>query len=286
MPELPEVETMRRDLAAVAQDAAVVAVQVLDEKVIAGCARAFTRGLKGRRLVGFGRRGKVLIIRLDNGALLLGHPRMTGRLFALPLAESLTRFARVALDLDNGLRVVLDDIRRFGRLELVPATAAAEGLLLRNIGDDGLQCRPDHMRSLLARRSVPVKVALLDQKVVAGIGNIYASEILFHCGLDPRTPSRCIRPREADQIAAETCRVLGEGVRYRGTTIADYRTLDGNPGDYQKLLQVYGREGQRCLREGCGGTIRKTVLAGRSTYYCTHCQRTGRGRKVGEGGSR
>lgn len=279
MPELPEVETMRSDLERAAAGRLVERVEVLDEKVVVGPAEEFARGLTGRRLVEFGRRGKVLIIRLDNDTALLGHPRMTGRLFALKTKQEMSRFARVVIHLDNGARIVFDDIRRFGRLEIVPVATQDEAQLLRNIGHDALHCDLDHLRKCFAKRSIPIKVALLDQKVVAGIGNIYASEILFHCGLDPRTPSRCVKPKEMAAIARETERVLAEGVEHRGTTISDYRTPDGEKGNYQDRLKVYGREGAPCPREGCGGTIKKIVLSGRSTYYCTHCQRTGRSRK-------
>jgi len=279
MPELPEVETMRRDLAQAASKATVTHVEVLDEKVVVGPAQEFVTGLTGRRLTAFGRRGKVLIIGLDNDTALLGHPRMTGRFFALQSKDDLTRFARVVLHLDNGTRVVFDDIRRFGRLELVADAVQGDAALLRNIGHDALHCDLDHLSKCFAKRSIPIKVALLDQKVVAGIGNIYASEILFHCGLDPRTPSCCVKPAEMAAIARETERVLAEGVQYRGTTISDYRTMSGGKGNYQDHLRVYGREGQPCLREGCEGTIQKVILSTRSTYYCSRCQRKGRTRK-------
>jgi formamidopyrimidine-DNA glycosylase len=279
MPELPEVETMRRDLARAARKASVTQVEVLDEKIIVGPAEEFIAGLTGRHIVSFGRRGKVLIIGLDNDTALLGHPRMTGRLFALKPKQELSRFARVVIHLDSGVRIVFDDIRRFGRLELAQVAAQDDAALLRNIGHDALHCDLDHLQKCFASRSIPIKVALLDQKVVAGIGNIYASEILHHCGLDPRTPSRCVKPKEMAAIARETERVLAEGIEHRGTTIADYRTMDGKRGNYQDLLRVYGREGATCLRDGCAGTIQKIVLAGRSTFYCSHCQRTGRRRR-------
>lgn len=278
MPELPEVETMRRDLEHAARKTTVQHVEVLDEKVIEGSVEGFIAGLTGRRFATFGRRGKVLILSLDNDTALLGHPRMTGRFFVLKPKAELPRFARVVITLDNGARIAFDDIRRFGRLELIPQASLEAAALLRNIGHDALHCDLDHLQKCFAKRSIPIKVALLDQKVVAGIGNIYASEILHHVGLDPRTPSRLVKPREMEQIARETERVLAEGVLYRGTTISDYRTMSGKKGNYQDFLRVYGREGEACLREGCEGTIHKIVLSGRSTYFCSHCQRTGRRR--------
>ncbi|MHB8996288.1 MAG: bifunctional DNA-formamidopyrimidine glycosylase/DNA-(apurinic or apyrimidinic site) lyase [Armatimonadota bacterium] len=280
MPELPEVETMRRDLARAVGKATITHVEVLDEKIIVGSAEAFIKGLTGRRVTAFGRRGKVLIIDLDNGTALLGHPRMTGRFFALKSKEELTRFARVVIHLDNAVRVVFDDIRRFGRLEVVASSMQDEAALLRNIGHDALHCDLGHLSKCFGNRSIPIKTALLDQKVVAGIGNIYASEILHRCGIDPRTPSKCLKPKEMAAIARETELVLAEGVEHRGTTISDYRTMDGKKGNFQDRLRVYGREGAPCLRNGCEGTIQKISLGGRSTYFCSHCQRTGRRRRL------
>lgn len=279
MPELPEVETMRRDLAEVAGHAVVTTVEVLDERLIQGPVDEFISNLTDHSIVDYGRRGKVLILRLDNDMVLLAHPRMTGRLFALRPRQELSHFPRAIITLSNGTRIVFDDIRRFGQLELVPVAEQDAAALLRNIGHDALQSDLDHMRRCFAQRSIPIKVALLDQKIVAGIGNIYASEILFHCRLDPRTPCNRLKPAETAAIAAETKRVLAEGIEYRGTTIADYRTLDGKHGNYQDHLRVYGREGAPCLRPGCRGTIRKIVLAGRSTYFCSDCQKTGRQRR-------
>lgn len=279
MPELPEVETMRRDLQKAARGTTITEVEVLDEKVIVGEPDVFVEGLVGKMITAFDRRGKVLILRLNDGHALLGHPRMTGRFFGLKSTDELSRFARVVIGLDNNKRIVFDDIRRFGRLEVVSQAALDEAELLRNIGADALACEPGHVIQALRKRTIPVKVALLDQKIIAGIGNIYASEILFRCGLDPRTPSRRVTAEEASAIACETAGVLAEGVRYRGTTISDYRTMDGERGNYQDRLMVYGREGGTCLREGCDGIIQKTTLAGRSTYYCNKCQRKGRNRK-------
>jgi formamidopyrimidine-DNA glycosylase len=279
MPELPEVETMRRDLAALADQAVVARVQVLDEKIIQGSARAFARNLKGRRLVSFGRRGKVLMLGLDNGHTLLGHPRMTGHWLGLEPEHELPRFARVIFHLDNGRRLVFDDARRFGRLELVAGGGVEDACLLRNIGDDALCVDEAALGQWLSRKRVPIKVALLDQRGVSGIGNIYASEILHGVGLDPRTPSCRVTKEELRAVARETERVLGESIEYRGTTLMNYRTANGDQGEFRRRLRVYGRAGETCRREGCDGTVQRIVLGGRSTYFCSHCQRTGRHRK-------
>jgi len=271
---------MRRDLAALADQAVVVRVQVLDAKIIQGSARAFARRLKGRRLVSFGRRGKVLMLCLDSGDVLLAHPRMTGHWLGLEPAHELPAHPRVVFHLDNERRLVFDDSRRFGRLELVRGECVGEACLLRNIGADALCVDEAALGRWLSRKRVPIKVALLDQRGVAGIGNIYASEILHGVGLDPRTPACRVKPEELRAIARETERVLGESIEYRGTTLMNYRTANGDQGKFRRRLRVYGHAGEACRREGCAGTIQRLVQGGRSTYLCSHCQRTGRTRKA------
>lgn len=279
MPELPEVETMRRDLRKAVGHAAIERVEILDTKVIAGDAAALIAGLAGRHIRVYDRRGKVLILRLDDGNCLLLHPRMTGRFLLLQPGDELSRHARLVLHLAGGRRVVFDDSRRFGRVELLSGGDEDNGALLCRIGPDATVCDAQRLQEVAQRRRTPVKVLLLDQRVLAGVGNIYASEICYRCGLDPRTPSNALRPLEVRQLAAETEAVLAEGIALRGTTISDYRTMGGASGGFQKRLAVYGREGEACSRESCGGTVQRIVLAGRSTYYCNRCQRRGRRRR-------
>jgi formamidopyrimidine-DNA glycosylase len=266
---------MRRDLERLLGRRRIVAAEVLDRKVVAGDPAALVRGLAGRRVREFGRLGKVLLLTLDDGGVLLLHPRMTGRLVALTPAQSLTAHARLVLSLSGGRRIVFDDTRRFGRVEYCPPGATEAQRLTCRLGPDALDCETAVVAVALRRRRVPLKAFLLDQTVVAGVGNIYASEILHHCGLHPLTPASTLRPAEVERLVVTTREVLAEGVAYRGTTIADYRTLKGEAGGYQHRLQVYGRAGQPCLREGCAGVIERSVIAGRSTFHCPRCQRTG-----------
>lgn len=280
MPELPEVETMRRDLERLLGRRRIAAAEVLDPKVVAGDPATLVRGLVGRRVRDYGRWGKVLLLTLDEGAQLLLHPRMTGRLLALRPAEPLPPHARLVLSLSGGRRVVFDDLRRFGRVEYCPPGEGGGARLVGGLGPDALHCETRDVAPALRRRRGPLKAFLLDQTVVAGVGNIYASEILHHCGLHPLTPGCSLRPAEVELLVATTREVLAEGVAWRGTTIADYRTLQGETGGYQHRLQVYGRGGQPCLREGCPGVIERSVIAGRSTFHCPRCQRTGRQRRA------
>jgi formamidopyrimidine-DNA glycosylase len=260
-------------------DTAIVTLEVLDSKTVSGKGQAVAAAVAGRHIEHYGRRGKVLILRLDDGAILLLHPRMTGKLKVLADGDELPRHARLVFHLADERRLVFDDSRRFGRVELARGGEEDAGALLCRIGPDATSCDPAHLQVHLSRRRTPVKVFLLDQRVLAGVGNIYASEICYRCGLDPRTPCHSLKPAEVRRLAKETEKVLAEGIAHRGTTIADYRSVDGQSGKFQKRLAVYGREGEACRRRGCPGTVRKIVLSGRSTYFCSHCQRTGRTRK-------
>jgi formamidopyrimidine-DNA glycosylase len=279
VPELPEVETMRRGLRRAVGKRVFAAVEVCDAKVAVGDAAALITGLVGRHVRRYDRRGKVLILRLDSGDALLLHPRMTGKLQVLEVGQELTRHARIVFTLSDDRRLVLDDTRRFARVELAPSGEEDEGALLCRIGPDATHCDAVRLAEVLRRRRVPVKVLLLDQRVLAGVGNIYASEICFRCGLDPRTPSHALKLAEVHELATQTEQVLAEGIAHRGTTTSDYRTVGGQSGGFQRHLAVYGREGEGCLRPGCRGTIQRIVLGARSTYYCSHCQRKGRRRR-------
>lgn len=274
---------MRRDLAELIGRRRFVAAEVVDLKVVAGDPAALVGGLAGRRVREFGRLGKVLQLALDDGGLLLLHPRMTGRLLALAPAEPLPPHARLVLSLSSGRRVVFDDPRRFGRVEYCPPGATEPQRLTCRLGPDALDCDTAVVAAALRRRRVALKAFLLDQTVLAGVGNIYACEILFRCGLHPLTPACTLRSAEVERLAGEIRTVLAEGVAYRGTTLADYRTLQGESGAFQQRLQVYGRAGEACLQEGCGGVIERSVIAGRSTYHCPRCQRSGRGRRPATG---
>lgn len=278
MPELPEVETMRRDLQRALGKTVITAVEVRDPKVVVGEPGALAAALTGRHVRRYERRGKVLILRLDSADTVLLHPRMTGKFKLLKPGEELGKHARVVLTLADARRVVFDDSRRFGRVELARSGEEDAGALLCRIGPDATTCDPVHLGKHLARRRIPVKVFLLDQKVLAGVGNIYASEICHRCGLDPRTPCHTLKGPEVRELAAQTEAVLAEGIAHRGTTISDYRRVGGATGAFQNRLAVYGRAGEGCLREGCPGTIQQVVLGGRSTYFCSHCQRKGRSR--------
>ncbi len=273
MPELPEVETMRAALEKAAAGALLRRVEVRDGKIVLGRSDEFARRLRGKHFVAFGRHGKVLQLKLDNGDILLAHPRMTGKFLLVPPRHKLPDYARVIFYLDRELRLVFADLRRFGRLELVSPEGLPEAQLLRQLGPDALDIESRQLYEGLQKRRVALKVALMDQKLLAGLGNIYAAEILHRCGWHPCVPAHELTLPHTRQLTKQIHAVLHEAIQTGGTTIADYLSPEGHAGGFREHLRVYGRAGEKCLRRGCPGFIQRMVLGGRSTFYCPLCQK-------------
>lgn len=276
MPELPEIETVRRDLDKSILGARIARVQAEDPLIMpAPEARKMKRILRGQTIELLGRCGKVLVISVSGGWSVLQRFGMTGQMYPQPAAQPLPPHTRMVWELEDGRRLVYRDARRFGQTRLVK-TADLERALGEDcrLGHDALlsDLSAEEFSALLADHSVPVKNFLLDQTHLAGIGNIYASEILHRCRIHPETPANALTPRQTRLLLRVTREVLTEAVAAQGTTISDYRTGENLSGGYQRFLRVYGREGQRCRRRGCGGEVKRMVQAGRSTFYCPKCQ--------------
>jgi formamidopyrimidine-DNA glycosylase len=277
MPELPEIETVRRDLEKSLLGAQIIRAKADDPLIIPPAeARKMARVLKGQTIETLGRCGKVLVISVSGGWSVLQRFGMTGQMYPLPAGEPLPPHLRMIWDLADGRRLVYRDARRFGETRLVKTAD-----LDRALGED---CRLGHdallstlsaedFAALLADHSVPIKNFLLDQTHLAGIGNIYASEILHRCRIHPETPANALTPPQARLVLRVTREVLAEAVAAQGTTISDYRTGENLYGGFQKFLRVYGRAGETCLRRGCGGQVERIVQGGRSTFFCPRCQK-------------
>ncbi len=277
MPELPEIETVRRDLEKSVLGARIVRVKADDPLIMPPSeARRMKRALKGQTIDDLDRCGKVLVISVSGGWSVLQRFGMTGQMYPQPGDEPLPPCTRLVWELEDGRRIVYRDARRFGETRLVKTAE-----LQRALGED---CRLGHdallsdlsaeeFAALLADHAVPIKNFLLDQTHLAGIGNIYASEILHRCRIHPETPANALLPRQAREVLRVTRTVLAEAVAAQGTTISDYRTGENLSGGYQKFLRVYGREGGKCQRRGCGGEVVRIVQAGRSTFFCAKCQK-------------
>ncbi len=257
MPELPEIETLCRQLQSVILDRCILSSRVIDPKL------RHLPPLAGKSVRSISRHGKKMIWALSDGLCLIFQMRMTGRLFWLE-GKELPSHSRLVISFEGG-SLVLSDPRRFATVSLCsPAVASAV--------PDGLEkLDPKSLAEAARRRRLPVKSFLMDQKAVAGIGNIYASEILHGAGIDPMRPASSLAPAEWKKIAAVAARVLKMAVASRGTSISDWQDLFASHGEYQHHLRVYGRKGEPCGK--CGVEVQRTVIAGRSTFYCPKCQK-------------
>lgn len=273
MPELPEAETIVRGLRPHVTGRVIERVDVLRPDVLRADEAEFRRSLEGRRFDSVERRAKNVVAPLTGGRVLAVNLGMTGRLlfFADPPDDGRApTHAAVRFHLDGNALLVFDDVRRFGTVEAL--TEAAWKARSGRMGPEPLG-RAFTARSLLdglGRSRSPVRSWLLDQRRVAGVGNIYANEALYHAGVDPRRPARDVRVDEARRLHRALRRVLRNAIEAGGTTLRDYRTADGEEGRYGRTLWVYGRDGEPCGR--CGATIERVVFGGRSAFVCPGCQ--------------
>lgn len=271
MPELPEVESVRRTLMPRILSRRMARVSAPQGKLIRPSHKAFCRGLVGRRVEGSERRGKLLSIHLEGGAYLAVHLGMTGQLIMAaqrPQADHI--HVTIGFE-DQGESLYYRDVRRFGFLAFCPDRAALLAGPLANMGPDALGLESGLFLERLAGRRVPLKSLLLDQRVLAGVGNIYSDEALFLAGLHPLRPGAGLAPGEVAALVAAVEEVLGRAVARGGTTVSDYRDGLGREGRYAPQLKVYGREGLPC--PACGRPIRRIRVRDRSACFCASCQR-------------
>lgn len=277
MPELPEVETVRRDLEQVSLHQPIASVEVLLDRTIASPSpQDFRDRLVSRKLDAWHRRGKYLLGKLDNGGWLGVHLRMTGQLFWLDTCESpLEKHARVRFLMQNGAELRFIDQRTFGKVWWVAPDVELSDVItgLTHMGPEPLESEftDEYFRNKLRRSARPIKNALLDQKLVAGIGNIYADEALFLSGIHPQQRCDRLSATKISTLRSSLVRVLQESLSQRGTTFSSYRDLSGVNGNYLGQARVYSRKGEPC-RQCKTGTIERMKLAGRSAHFCPNCQ--------------
>jgi formamidopyrimidine-DNA glycosylase len=276
MPELPEVETVRRGLAPVLEGSRIVRVLVRRPDLRRPLPDDFAGRIEGRRVLSCGRRGKYLLIHLDDGQVLIVHLGMSGRILifrdALPPLDA---HDHVIFETDGGVTIRYNDQRRFGLMDLAPADTLDSHPLLAGLGPEplGNAFSGPILAQRLAHRSSPLKSALMDQSVVAGLGNIYVCESLFRAGLSPRRKAGTVGPVRARRLADAIRQVLGEAIEAGGSSLRDHRLPSGELGYFQHTCAVYGREGEPCPGCTCGGAVRRIVQSGRSTFYCPRRQR-------------
>ena len=270
MPELPEVETLRGDLARQGRIVGrrIVGATLLDPQAIFGVAPAdFERRLVGQRFTDLARRGKYLIFGLSGGESLVVHLKMTGRLFWRRANDPPDSYLRTVFMLDDGYELRFTDVRKLGRLWLVADAASVVGRLGPDALDPALDDAAFYGR--LRRRRAPVKAMLMDQGCIAGVGNIYADEALHEAGIHPLRPASDIGEAEAARLLRAVRDVLARALENRGTSMRDFLDASGQPGRNQDELRVYRRAGQPCR---CGGRIERMVVRGRSAHFCPACQ--------------
>lgn len=273
MPELPEVETVKRTLEPDLIEQKITGVRVLYGGIIKIPApEQFAQELIGRIFQGIRRRGKYLVFSLSGNLNLVIHLRMTGQLVVCENTKPLDKHTHLVFQLDNGRELRFTDIRKFGLVYLVGEGCYEDIGGLYNLGPEPLEeefTLQGLRESLQKKGKTRLKAFLLDQSQVAGIGNIYADEILFAAGLHPERRAGCLQPHEEDRLYAAIRSRLQESVNLRGTTIRDYVDGRGEKGRFQEKLKVYGRGGQRCH---CGSLLEKIIVAGRTTVFCPKCQ--------------
>jgi len=275
MPELPEVETVRRDLAAHLVGRTVESVSIEREDILRSTDRArLVDALTGHGVLSAGRIGKNLIVELSGDAVLLVNLGMTGQFFVCERCDEIDEHAHLVAELSDGMRLVFRDVRRFGHIELASAQSVGESFTLRNVGVDAMsdEFTRERFAEMMAGRSALLKNALLDQRGVAGLGNIYVCEALFRAGIQPEARCGELESEDVGRLHGAIGEVLRESIAAEGTTISDYVTGRRVPGSFQERLRVYGREGERCRRRGCTGTIARIIQSNRSTFYCPECQ--------------
>ena len=287
MPELPEVETVRRGLVPAMEGKRIARAEVRRADLRWPFPPRMAERLTGARVNRLRRRSKYLLADLDTGETLLVHLGMTGRMTVSgieapwvpgrfhhdhPLPE---KHDHVIFDMGDGARVTFNDARRFGAMDLMATTRAEDHPLLAALGPEplGNAFNADLLVERLAGRKGPIKALLLDQRLVAGLGNIYVSEALHRAGIHPERAGGRIGRGRLERLAQEIRAVLAEAIEAGGSSLRDYRQADGELGYFQHSFRVYDRAAAPCPTPGCGGTIRRIVQAGRSSYYCPACQR-------------
>jgi len=285
MPELPEVETVRRGLQPTLEGARLEHVEVRRPDLRFPFPPRFAERLTGARIEALERRAKYLLARLDTGETLVMHLGMTGR-FEIDgadrsrpgrfreAASMQDKHAHVVFWTDRGGRITFFDARRFGYMDLVATQDLAQGRWFKDLGPEPLG--PDFDAAHLARafqgKAQNVKATLLDQKIVAGLGNIYVCEALHRAGVAPSNPAGRLSKRRLQTLVQAIRSVLEEAITAGGSTLRDYAGADGELGYFQHAFRVYGREDDPCLKPGCQGVVKRSIHAGRSTFHCSVCQ--------------
>ena len=283
MPELPEVETVMRGLRPSMEGAVIARADVNRPDLRWPFPERMAERLSGRRVLAMRRRSKYILADLDSGESLLIHLGMSGRMTVSgdPLGQFVhdhpaqEKHDHVVFHMENGARVTFNDPRRFGAMDLLDTATAADHKLLAVLGPEplGNDFHEDHLIAAFKGRKTPVKSALLDQGIIAGLGNIYVCEALFRAGISPRRLAGDLSAARVKSLVPIIRDVLQEAIAAGGSSLKDFRQANGELGYFQHTFDVYGREGEPCRRDGCEGTVTRITQSGRSSFSCGKCQR-------------
>ncbi len=268
MPELPEVETTVRGLRAVLEGRRLTRVEARRPDLRRALPEDLGQRLTGARVTGLGRRAKYGLIDTERGDTLVFHLGMSGRWRIDP--AKVDAHDHLLLETDDGRRLALNDPRRFGSVDLVRTAELEAWNGFRALGPEPFDLTPEELKRRLAGRSAAIKLLLLDQRIVAGLGNIYVCEALFRAGINPKRPGGSVSLERLKRLVPAIKAVLAEAIEAGGSSLKDYARPDGELGYFSKQFAVYDREGQPCA---CGGAVKRFVQGGRSTWYCPKCQR-------------
>jgi len=274
MPELPEVEVIRQGLQRHLPGRRILEINTGNKKLrLPMPRRDLKRFVRGARVKKVGRRAKFLLIAMDNGAHLIVHLGMTGRLGLFPTGTPRTKHDHLRLQLDNKMQLCFNDIRRFGFIQVLPPGSGTAGTMLGRLGPEplGPDFTPEYLLKHAAGKKRPLKNFLMDNRIVVGIGNIYVCEILFLAGLKPDKKVGRLTLKDWGRIVESSRHVLEKAIASGGTTISDFVNESGRSGYFQLELQAYGKQGRPC--SCCSTPIVKKTMAGRSTFFCPKCQR-------------
>lgn len=283
MPELPEVETVRRGLLPVLEGGTIARAEVNRPDLRWPLPERMADRLTGRRVTALRRRSKYILADLDSGETLLVHLGMSGRML-ISGAQLGTYYHdhpapqkhdHVVLHMGNGARITFNDARRFGAMDLMPTATADQHMLLKDLGPEpfGNDFNEPYLAGRLKGRKTPIKAALLDQRIVAGLGNIYVAEALYRARISPLRLAGELKERQVHSLVPTIREVLAEAIEAGGSSLRDFRQANGELGYFSKHFLVYDREGDPCETPGCTGTITRTVQSGRSSFWCPSCQR-------------
>ncbi len=283
MPELPEVETVRRGLAPAMEGQKIMRADIRRPDLRWPFPENMADRLTGARVIRMGRRSKYILAALDTDETLIIHLGMSGRMLVSgdPLGQfhhahpAPQKHDHVVLDMENGARITFNDARRFGAMDLCKTAETAAHPLLAKLGPEpnGNTFNETYLQDRLKGRMTPIKSALLDQRIIAGLGNIYVCEALHRAGIAPTRQAGRISAARIAALVPVIRAVIAEAIEAGGSSLSDYRQADGELGYFQHCFQAYDREGAPCLKPGCGGVIQRIVQSGRSTFYCAQCQR-------------